>query len=84
MRLRYFGNRSRLRHEVIDVSGLDELCRVFAYGECLEVSFAAFNLGAFLVAKVLGEQAALGFDDEVEALRTILLNQRGPVWVVGS
>ena len=57
-----------LRHQIIDVPGLDELCRAFADGQCLEVSFATLNLGAFLVAQVVGVEAALGFDHEVEAL----------------
>ena len=52
-------------HQVVDVPGLDELCRAFADGQCLEVSFATINLGAFLLAQVLGKEAALGFHYEV-------------------
>lgn len=63
-----------LRHQVVNVSGLDELCRVFGDGQSLEVSFAALDLGAFLVAQIVGEEAALGLDHEVEALRSILFD----------
>jgi hypothetical protein len=36
-----------------------KLCRIFAVGQCFEMSFATLNLGAFLVAKVVGEEAVL-------------------------
>ena len=75
---------STARHQVVDVPGLDELCGVFADGQRLEVSLAALDLGAFLVAQVVGEEAALGLDHEVEPLRAVLLDQHGPVRVVGA
>lgn len=48
------------------------------------MSFATLNLGAFLVAQVILEKAALGFDDKLESLRSVLLNQDGPVPVIGA
>lgn len=71
-------HNSTLRHQAVDVPGLYKFCRIFGYCKRLEVSFATLNLGAFLVAQVIHEMAALGFDDEIESLRSILFNQHGP------
>ena len=56
-------------HHVADSPGLDETCRFLAPGQGLEVGLAALDLGTFLVAQIVGEQAGLRFDHEVEPLR---------------
>lgn len=47
-----------------------------------KMRLAAFDLGIFLAAQVVGEQAALGLDDEIQTLRAILVEQDSPVRVV--
>ena len=49
-----------------------------------KVRLATFDLGAFLGAQVVGEQAALGLDHEVQAFSTVLLNEHCPVGVVAD
>ena len=48
------------------------------------MGFAALNFFAFSVAEVVGEQAALRLDDEVQALGPVFLDEHGPVGVVGA
>jgi len=43
------------------------------------VRLAAFDLGAFLVAQVVGKQAALRLDHKVKSLVIILLDQYCPI-----
>ena len=45
---------------------------------------AAFDLGAFLVAQIVGEQAAFGFHHKVQVLGAVFFHQHGPVGVVGT
>ena len=45
---------------------------------------ATFDLGAFLVTQIVQEQAALGFDDEIQLLSAALIDQNRPVWTVGT
>ena len=73
-----------LRQHVDDVPGDNEARGVVADSEGLEVVFAALDLGAFLIAEVVGEQSALGFDHEVEPLFAVLVDQHSPVGIVGS
>ena len=44
----------------------------------------ALDLRAFLVAQIIGEQAALGFHHKVKLLRSVLFNQHGPVRMVAA
>ena len=44
----------------------------------------AFNLCAFFVAEVVGEETALGLDHKVEAFGAVFLHEHGPVGVVGA
>jgi hypothetical protein len=68
-------SRSALRHQAVDVPGLNKLSGVLSESQCPEVRFPAFYLRAFLVSQIVGEEAALGIDNEVELLRAVLLNQ---------
>jgi hypothetical protein len=59
---------------IFKFGGLDEPGWIFADGQGVEMCLTAFNLGAFAVAEIIGKQAALGFDDEVKAFRTIFFH----------
>ena len=75
---------SAFRHHVIEFGGFNETRRVLADGQGVEMRLAAFDFSALAVAEIVGEQAALGFDDEVEALRAVFFHEHGPVWIVGA
>src|ERR1700733_3076780 len=75
---------STLRHQIVDVSGLDEFRRPISDSQRLEMSLATLYLCALLVAQILGKQAALSFDHEVESFLAVLFHQDGPVRVIGA
>jgi len=46
-------------------------------GQFGEVGLAAFNLGAFFVTQIVGEEAAFGLEHKVEALGAVFVHEQG-------
>ena len=58
-----------MRHQIIQVCSLDVARRVLAaHCQRLEMGVATGELGGFVVAEIIREQAPFGLDDEVEPL----------------
>lgn len=60
-----------MSQKIVNAGRLDIFRRVLADSQCAEVRFAALDLGGFLVAEIIGVQAALGFNHKVQSLFTI-------------
>src|SRR5690349_10239940 len=75
---------SSLRHQILDLRGLDVSRGILPNGQGLEVSLATLDLRAFLLANVFCEETPLCLDHKVEALSAVFLDQHGPIGVVGT
>lgn len=75
---------SAMCQQVINLRCFNVLRWIFPDSQCLEMYFAAFYFRTFLVAEVVGEEAAFRLNHEVTPLDSILLHQHGPVRVVGA
>src|SRR5438552_4056649 len=72
-----------LAHKIVDLGRLRVARRVIIGCYGFEMRLAAGDFGGLAAAERVGEQAALGLDDEVHPLPTVLLDEHGPVGVVG-
>ena len=81
---KHSGLASEIADQVFHGYRFDKSSCVSAGYERFEMCGATFDLGAFLVTQIVQEQAALGFDDEIQLLSAALIDQNRPVWTVGT
>lgn len=67
-----------------------ELCcmhvfrRIVVSHQSLEMRLATSDLRCFLITEIVGKQAGLRFNNEIQALPPVDLKQHGPIGIVGS